>query len=139
MEEGKIIYSQRFPPPDIPDCSGPELTEEEQAEFDAWYSQRLEALKNSICDPIPGREETGRQFIALAEELSRCYHLDTEIVQYSDGIKAAITTGRCVFSGGLLQRLAQLLGMCDRVITFCPGGDAPEHTLFLQFNTHKMQ
>lgn len=139
MDEGTIIYSQKFPQPDIPDFSGPELTEEEQAEFDAWYSQRLEELKNSVYDPIPGREEESKQFIARAEELSRRYHLDTEITQYADGIRAAITTGHCVFSGGLLRQLAELLGMCDRVITYCPGDGGLEHTLFLQFNTHELR
>lgn len=137
MDEGIILYSQQFVPPDVPDFGEEEVTEEERAEFTAWCKRQRKALKETTYTPIPGRMETAREFVTLAETVSRRYRISMEIKQYPGDVKVTISTGRCVFSGKLLHQLAQLLGMCDRVITFCPGDDFGEHIVFLELCTHK--
>ena len=88
-------------------------------------------------EPIPGREEKGRRFAALARELSQIYEVGLDILRTPDSIEAALHLYCSAYSRDMTRRLAELLGMCDVCAASRPRTEPSELTLSLMLYTHR--
>ena len=112
MEDKTILYSVRYP-------SAQEEGERIKVRGDrqaaeAKLTEFLRRMREErTYEPIPGREEKGRRFAALARELSQIYEVGLDILRTPDSIEAALHLYCSAYSRDMTRRLAELLGMCD--------------------------
>ena len=110
MEDKTILYSVRYP-------SAQEEGERIKVRGDrqaaeAKLTEFLRRMREErTYEPIPGREEKGRRFAALARELSQIYEVGLDILRTPDSIEAALHLYCSAYSRDMTRRLAELLGM----------------------------
>ena len=98
MEDKTILYSVRYP-------SAQEEGERIKVRGDrqaaeAKLTEFLRRMREErTYEPIPGREEKGRRFAALARELSQIYEVGLDILRTPDSIEAALHLSLIHISG----------------------------------------
>ena len=122
MEDKTILYSVRYP-------SAQEEGERIKVRGDrqaaeAKLTEFLRRMREErTYEPIPGREEKGRRFAALART--------------PDSIEAALHLYCSAYSRDMTRRLAELLGMCDVCAASRPRTEPSDLTLSLMLYTHR--
>ena len=136
MEDKTILYSVRYP-------SAQEEGERIKVRGDRQaaevkLTEFLRRMREErTYEPIPGREEKGRRFAALARELSQIYEVGLDILRTPDSIEAALHLYCSAYSRDMTRRLAELLGMCDVCAASRPRTEPSDLTLSLMLYTHR--
>lgn len=138
--EEQMLYSKRYPPVqrEIHQFIGGSLPCDCKSSEEALQKFRRH-MEETVYQPIPGRQELGQKFIAMAKELSEAYDIDIDIRQKEYFIEVNLHLYCASYPGELTKMFAQLFDMCDRFSSFILTTEPSDFTLSLDFFTHEVQ
>ena len=138
--EEQVLYSKRYP------SVQQEMEQLIEGPLPSYWENGEESLQEfwrrmeeTVYCPIPGRQEQGQKFIAVAKELSETYDIDIDIQQKEYFIEVNLHLYCASYPGELTKMLAQLFNMCDRFSSFILTTEPSDFTLSLDFFTHEVQ
>lgn len=141
FEEGKKIYSKRFPKKD--DAFMRELSEQADSDEENYEpSVTFEEFKRHIIEDSvyvvdPKKMKERQTFINLAIELSSEYEINMDITEYCYRVEVKIYADDSSFAGYLKTLFARLITMCDRISHFANLKEKEfDLTLILDYHTH---
>ena len=140
FSDGETIYSRRYPPPmeeleRLPADQTPVMSE---ARAEAAYQDFCRRMSGEPrCEPIPGREEKAREFIALAKGFSEEYEIDTDIRRTPHSVEASLHLYCGAYPRDMTRRFARLFMICDNLSSYILKSEPSDFTLVLKLDTHK--
>lgn len=138
FEEGKKIYSKRFPKMDSALMNEQEDSDEENHEPSVPYEEfKRHIIEDSVYVVDPQKMKERQTFINLAVELSSNYEVDMDITEYRYRVEVNIYVDDSSCSGYLKFLFAKLVTMCDRISHFANLKEKEaDLTISLDFYTH---
>ena len=136
MEDKTILYSVRYP-------SAQEEGERIKVQGDrqaaeAKLTEFLRRMREErTYEPIPGREEKGRRFAALARSCPRSMRWAWTSCGRPTPSRPPCTCTVPPIPGDMTRRLAELLGMCDVCAASRPRTEPSDLTSPLMLYTHR--
>lgn len=140
FEDEKVIYTKRYPSPrkKLEKSDAETTTPVTEGDIEAAYQKYLRIVNGERrYEPIPGRKEKSRRFIALAKEFSEEYKIGIDIRQTAYAIEVKLHMYFSVYRADMTRKFAELLTMCDRLSSSVLPIDPSDFILYLDFYTHR--